>query len=107
VKAKLQRTSLATSRTDPAIVTVSACGQHRIIKAGAIIDHPDAYRLCKAGYAKPADDECLERLAAEGWGPDIFNEKWQAAADLIAEWEKGIKAANTSEPATQETTDDS
>jgi len=104
VKAKLARTSLATSRTDPAIVTVSACGQHRIIKAGAIIDHPDAYRLCKAGYAKPADDECLERLAAEGWGPDIFNEKWQ---DLIAEWEKGIKAANTSQQSTQETTDDS
>jgi len=105
VKAKLARTSIATSRTDPDIVTTSACGQYRLIKAGAIIDHPDAYRLCQMGYAKPEDDECRDRLADVGWGPDVFDEKWQAAADQIAEWEAGIKAANTSQ-STQDTADD-
>jgi len=107
MKSELSRTMKATSRTDPEHVQVSACGRYRIVKEGTVIDHPDAYRLCMMGVAKPADDECLERLADEGWGPDVFNEKWQAASLQMKEWEQGIRDANTNIPTPQKELNDS
>jgi len=97
----------ATSRTDPEQVQVSACGRYRIVKEGTVIDHPDAYRLCMMGVAKPADDECLGRLADEGWGPDVFDDKWQAASLQMEEWEQGIRDANTNLPTPQKELNDS
>lgn len=99
MKAKLTRTSKATSRTDPKIVHVSACGRYRLIKAGAVIDHPDAYRLCMMGYARPDDQECLDKLDYEGWGPDVFEDKFLIASTQLVKWERGIQAANTATPA--------
>jgi len=107
MKSKLSRTMKATSRTDPEQVQVSACGRYRIVKEGTVIDHPDAYRLCMMGVAKPADDECLERLADEGWGPDVFADKWQAASLQMKEWEQGIRDANTNIPTPQKELNDS
>jgi hypothetical protein len=89
----------ATSRTDPKNIHISECGRLRLVKEGTVIDHPEAFRLCMMGVAKPVDDECLKRLAYEGWGPEHFDDKWQAAADQMEQWEAGIRAANTSTPA--------
>ena len=98
MKAKLTRTMKATSRTDPKKVHVSADGRLRLVKEGTVLDHPDTYRLCMMGVAKPADAECLAKLKYEGWGPDVFDEKWEVASEQMRVWEQGIKAANTSTP---------
>lgn len=31
------------------------------VKAGTVIDHPHAYKLCQMGMAEPHDQECLDR----------------------------------------------
>lgn len=33
----------------------------RVVPAGYVIDHPDAWRLVRQGTAKAADDECKKR----------------------------------------------
>lgn len=53
------------------------------IKAGSVIDHPDAYMLVKMGNAIPADDDC--RLAA-GMTP----EEMTRAQSRYAIFEKGM-----------------
>jgi len=98
MKVILTRTMKATSRTDPAIVHVSACGQYRLVKEGTVLDHAESYRLCMMGVAKPEDAECLQALADNGWGPDVFDEKWLTAEAQMKVWAEGIRAANTSTP---------
>jgi len=36
----------------------------RLIKAGTIIEHKDAYKLAHGGHAEPADKECEDRVTA-------------------------------------------
>lgn len=55
-------------------------------KKGAIIDHPNAYKLVKLGVAEPADEEC--RTAA-GMTP----EKTEAAVNFQRKAKRGLQEA--------------
>ena len=91
MKAKLVKTCRATSRTDPAIV-IERNGV-RLIEAGSVIDHPDAWKLCMNGIARPEDDEALAELDKRGWGPEAFEAKFAAAEAQQRDWEQGIRSA--------------
>lgn len=94
MKSKLTADRRATSRTDTSLVE-DRNGQ-KVLPAGTVIEHRDAFKLCMMGIATPVDQECLDALDAHGWGKDVFKDKFETAEAQQKAWEHGIIQARVS-----------
>lgn len=65
--------------------------EHSIpVEAGTVIDHPDAWKLIRMGYAEPEDDEARERA---GLTPEQIQKAIAGQNRIQEEFEKGVKKA--------------
>ena len=110
MKAILQRNQNPSRRQDGSVkcdeslLTTDANGRV-YLATGTVIDHPQAYQLVMSGTALPGDDECLEALAKNGWGPDKFDANWAAQSAWVDGAERGL-IAGMLQPHEEAATDD-
>ena len=75
------------------------------VDAGTEIDHPDAWKLIRMGYAEPEDDEARERA---GLSPEQIRQAIRGQDRIQEEFDKGVrkarkKKAKQEESSTEET----
>lgn len=92
MKAKLLITLDAGGEAPDEIVTTD--NGKRFVVAGTVLEHPDAWKLCRGGFAEPADDECAEKMRrvpnsqlgiARAVHERIMRERDEFIADMEAE----------------------